>query len=109
MAQLKGNKPSLKTPADKRQSSMHAHTLREEQLASRRETSILKFRMKSNCSLNVHCGRLHSRDMPVVEVWHLASTVEMFVQWNRTNRKNAGDLFLWLQRPDPLWGQFVGK
>lgn len=37
--------------------------------------------MKLNCSLNVHCGRLgHSRDMPVVEVWHPASTGEMFVE-----------------------------
>lgn len=37
--------------------------------------------MKLNCSLNVHCGRLgHSRDMSVVEIWHPASTGEMFVE-----------------------------
>lgn len=108
MAQLKGNKPSLKTPADKRQSCMHARSGRNS-IPAAEKRSTLKFCMKPNCSLNVHCGRLHSRDMPVVEVWNLASTVEMFVQWNRTNRKNAGYLFLWLQRPDPLWGQFVGK
>lgn len=50
--------------------------------------STLRCRMKPNCSLNVHGGRLsHSRDMPVAEVWHLASTGEMFVERNGTNRK----------------------
>lgn len=41
----------------------------------------LRWRMKSNCSLNVHCGSLgHSGDKPVIEVWRLASTGEMFVE-----------------------------
>lgn len=43
--------------------------------------STLRWHMKLNCSLNVHCcGLGHSRDMSVVEVWPLVSTREMFVE-----------------------------
>lgn len=85
MAQLKGNKLALKTTTCQRQLSIHENSGRTSMSATEKQ-STRRCHMEPNCSLNVHCGRLsHSRDMPVVEAWHLASTGEMFVGWNGTN------------------------